>query len=62
MVVFTHTVKKIKDVAYKNGDVDGTCKQAFMLKSPKKSGKSARNVSEGTSTPECITSEGHGEK
>ena len=30
MVLFTITVKKIKDAAYKNGDVDGTCKQAFI--------------------------------
>ena len=26
---FTHDVKKIKGVAHKNGDVDGTCKRAF---------------------------------
>ena len=29
MVLFTHNVKKIKGAVYKNGDVDGTCKQAL---------------------------------
>ena len=29
MVLFTHNVKNIKDAAYKNGDVDGTCKRAL---------------------------------
>ena len=29
MVLFTHAVKRIKDVAHENGDVDGTCKQAL---------------------------------
>ena len=28
---FTRSVKKIKDAAYKNDDVDGTCKRAFLL-------------------------------
>ena len=26
MAPFTHTVKKIKGAAYKNGDIDGMCK------------------------------------
>ena len=28
---FTHNIKKIKVAAHKNGDVDGTCKQALTL-------------------------------
>ena len=31
MVLFTHTIKKIKDAAYKNSDIDGTCKQALIF-------------------------------
>ena len=29
VVLFTHDVKKSKNAAHKNGDIDGTCKQAF---------------------------------
>ena len=29
MVLFTHIIKKIKGAAYKNGDVDGTCKRSL---------------------------------
>ena len=29
MVLFTHDVKKIRDAAHKNSDVDGMCKRAF---------------------------------
>ena len=29
MVPFTRNVEKIKDVAHKNGDIDGTCKRAL---------------------------------
>ena len=29
MVLFTCNIIKIKGAAYKNGDVDGTCKRAF---------------------------------
>ena len=32
MVLFTRNVKKIKGTAYKNDDVDGTYKQAFILR------------------------------
>ena len=32
MVLFTHKVKKIKGTAHKNGDFDGTCKQAFTCR------------------------------
>ena len=31
MVLFALTVKKIKDAAHKNGDVDGMCKQALRM-------------------------------
>ena len=43
MVLFTHAVKKIKDVAHKNGDVDGTCKQVLnMINSLPKLGPNSR--------------------
>ena len=32
MSVFTCNVKKMKGVAHKNGDVDGTCKWGFTFK------------------------------
>ena len=32
MVLFTNNVKKIKDVAHKNAEVDGTCKRSFRSK------------------------------
>ena len=31
MVLFTHNVKKMKDAAHKNGDVDGTRKRPLIL-------------------------------
>ena len=32
MMLFTHNVNKIKSVARKNGEIDGTCKQDFRVK------------------------------
>ena len=32
MMQFTHNVNKIKSVARKNDEIDGTCKQDFMVK------------------------------
>ena len=29
--MFTHNVQKIKGITHKNGDVNGTCKQAFII-------------------------------
>ena len=31
VVLFVHSVKKIKGVAHKNYAIDGTCKEGFML-------------------------------
>ena len=31
MVLFTRNAKKIKGAAYKNGNIDGTCKRALKL-------------------------------
>ena len=30
-MLLTHNVKKIKGVAHKNGDIDGTCKQDLSI-------------------------------
>ena len=30
MVLCTHNIKKIRAAVHENGDVDGTCKQAFI--------------------------------
>ena len=31
MVLFIHNIKKIKDAAYKNGDINSTCNRAFKV-------------------------------